>query len=62
MVGNRYGFQPLPPEIEAVEFELLVNIAEELQLEHRELLQQWYEKDDNALPAVYALQVNAAES
>jgi len=53
LLGNRYGWRPLPYEIDAQEFEriLLVTSAED-----KIQLDQWYRRDDNAIPAKYTLQ------
>ena len=58
-MGDRYGFRPIPPEIEATEFELLRGIADDLKLEGRVTMDTWYRRDDNADPPVYILQVSA---
>lgn len=53
LLGDRYGWRPLPPEIEAGEFELLVMaIADPAE---RALVEAWYVRDDNAVPPVYFL-------
>ena len=53
LLGDRYGWRPLPAEIPAGEFEqILARIAG---ADDKELLQTWYERDDNAVPAVYYL-------
>ena len=57
MIGNRYGYRPLQPEVEATEFELLLSLVEELELPGLDLLRDWYQRDDNAVPPQYALQV-----
>lgn len=36
--------------------EVLKGIMEELQLEDRQLIDQWYKKDENEVPSVYVLQ------
>lgn len=53
LLGDRYGWQPLPPEIETGEFEALLGEGEDG--EERELLTSWYSRDDNALPPAYFL-------
>lgn len=58
MMGDRYGFRPIPSEIAAVEYDLLRLIADELRLEGRTLLDAWYMKDENSVPVVYVLQVD----
>lgn len=53
MLGQKYGYRPFPPEIEAREFE-------ELRLwsntDERLLLDKWFKKDTNNIPSVYVLQ------
>ena len=56
-LGDRYGFQPIPVEMDAEEFELLFDEAIKSDVVNRELLKEWYRKDDNAVPPIYALQV-----
>ncbi|MCX5800577.1 MAG: DUF4062 domain-containing protein [Candidatus Eisenbacteria bacterium] len=62
LLGDRYGWQPLPPQIEAGEFEA---ILEWVSPEEKKLLlwgddqpkgsKGWYRKDENAVPAEYCL-------
>ncbi|MDE3088288.1 MAG: DUF4062 domain-containing protein, partial [Chloroflexota bacterium] len=58
LLGNRYGWRPLPAEIPADEFE---RIIPQVSKEDRSLLEQWYRRDDNAVPAVYCLQPRSGE-
>ena len=63
LLGNRYGWRPLPYEIPADEFELILsNVSEK---ERKILLWDenlndggcgWYRKDENSIPSVYCLQ------
>lgn len=54
LLGDRYGWHPLPHEIQADEFEqILENIQN---TDDKELLTRWYWRDDNAVPPVYCLQ------
>ena len=55
LLGNRYGWRPLPEEIEASEFQAIEKKAAELNLPHSTLLRGWYRRDENALPPVYYL-------
>src|ERR1051325_3247051 len=57
LLGDRYGWRPLPAEIPADEFE---RILQYLTVNDRALL-DWYRRDDNALPAVYCLQPRTGE-
>jgi len=53
LLGNRYGWRPLPEEIFPEEFAKLEAVAS---AEERAVLNAWYRRDDNALPPVYLLQ------
>ena len=59
LLGDRYGWRPLPAEIPAEEFEEI-----EQQIPNagdRNLLRRWYRRDDNAVPPVYCLQPREGE-
>lgn len=59
LLGERYGWLPLPYEIPAEEFEnILRNVSG---ADERELLTHWYRRDDNAVPPVYCLQPRTGE-
>lgn len=59
LLGDRYGWRPLPYEIPYQEFEhILQKVIDE---NEKELLQKWYRRDENALPAVYDLQPRTGE-
>src|SRR5450631_2029102 len=60
LLGDRYGWRPLPPRIEAEQFDLILSVASEE--ERRLLLYEeneptgsggWYRRDINAVPAEY---------
>ncbi len=53
LLGDRYGWRPPPPQIPGEEFEA---ILEKSDGEERELLKNWYSRDDNAIPPEYVLQ------
>ncbi len=58
LLGDRYGWRPLPYEILADEFEhILSAVADPAD---RELLETWYRLDENAVPPVWALQPRSA--
>jgi hypothetical protein len=64
LLGDRYGWRPPPPEIPAAEFEAILDqlsTAEADGQRKRDLLSQWYRRDDNAVPAVYWLLPREAE-
>jgi tetratricopeptide (TPR) repeat protein len=51
-LGDRYGWRPLPSRIPATEF---AAVTEQLSPDEYTRLGAWYERDDNAVPAEYAL-------
>ncbi|MEI7845039.1 MAG: DUF4062 domain-containing protein [Chloroflexota bacterium] len=53
LLGDRYGWRPLPAEIPADEFEQIIALVAR---EDKPMLERWYRRDDNAVPAVYCLQ------
>ncbi|XP_063447169.1 NACHT domain- and WD repeat-containing protein 1-like [Mytilus trossulus] len=53
--GDRYGFTPIPTEIEKTEFEIMKTFAEK-ESENAALLDIWYRLDENAKPPKYILQ------
>jgi len=52
LLGDRYGWRPLPYEVEATEFEEVIKHVDKDQ----GLIHKWYKLDDNAMPPVYLLQ------
>ena len=58
LMGDRYGWQPIPELIPANEFEKIrTHLSQQRsQTEELQLLERWYVRDDNALPPVYELQ------
>ena len=55
LLGNRYGYRPIPRLIPEKEFQLLLSkMAEDM--EGMELLTKWFWKDENSIPSVYVLQ------
>jgi NACHT domain- and WD repeat-containing protein len=59
LLGNRYGWCPLPYEIPAFEFEQIIeNIADHGE---RLLVESWYWRDENAVPPTYFLQPRTDE-
>ena len=53
ILGDKYGWRPLPPSVDAVEFEPLLERIDEAD---RELVTSWYLRDDNSVPPCYLLQ------
>ena len=58
LMGDRYGWKPLPYEIPADEFEQIIKHISE---DEKTLITTWYLKDINAFPAAYILQPRKAE-
>jgi WD40 repeat protein len=59
LLGQRYGWRPLPSRIESREFEAVrARIASE---EDRALVDNWYQRDDNAVPPERLLKRRAGE-
>lgn len=58
LLGDRYGWRPIPYEILADEFEQLSNSVNE---DDQTLLHRWYRRDNNALPPVYCLLPRSGE-
>lgn len=56
LLGDRYGWRPLPEEISVREFNVLEDIALANSYKHAKVLRSWYCKDENAIPPVYTLQ------
>ena len=59
LLGDRYGWQPLPYEIPADEFALIINNLTERG--ERLLVESWYRRDDNAIPPTCCLQPRTDE-
>ena len=60
LLGNRYGWRPLPEEISVEEFHTLEQAAAQLPSSADKsavvVLRDWYREDTNAVPPVYLLQ------
>jgi Leucine-rich repeat (LRR) protein/WD40 repeat protein len=60
LLGNRYGWRPLPEEISVDEYKALEREAAQVATTTDRLpaavLREWYRKDENAVPPVYLLQ------
>ena len=59
MIGDRYGWVPLPYAIDIGEFDSLLSLLSE---QDTKTLLQWYRKDMNQVPAAYTLQERYFES
>lgn len=54
LLGEKYGNIRIPGEVEASEFEMILDAAVEAKLETK-LLEDWYCRDENSVPAAYYL-------
>src|SRR5271157_5317003 len=54
LLGNRYGWRPLPEELSEDEFRRLEQAASSMAA--GEILGAWYRRDENAVPPVHLLQ------
>lgn len=59
LLGNRHGWRAPPPQIPAEEFETIREMVPEGA--DRDLLDRWYRRDDNAVPAEYRLVPRSGE-
>lgn len=53
LLGDKYGWRPLPPSIVAKDLDTLLKYVESTD---EEVVREWYLLDNNAIPAIYALQ------
>ena len=58
LVGEKYGSIRVPGEVESAEFEMILDAAVESALDTR-LLEEWYCRDENAVPPTYYLKPKA---
>lgn len=56
LMGQKYGYRPIPAFIEAQEFETLRRVLVEDGEEDLSVLDLWYLKDSNSVPPQYVLQ------
>jgi hypothetical protein len=56
LLGNRYGWQPVPARIPDNEMEKILQVTLE-----KELLNRWYKLDENSIPPEYILQPRSKE-
>ena len=54
LLGDRYGWQPLPNEVPADEWDQLIAVTKNQA--DQTLLSSWYRRDDNALAPIYVIQ------
>ena len=53
ILGDKYGWRPLPPSVDADEFDSLLQLIDQ---SDQELITSWYLRDDNSVPPFYVLQ------
>ena len=53
-MGEKYGSLRVPGEVDAAEFEMILDAAVEVGLE-TQLLEEWYCRDENSVPPAYYL-------
>jgi WD40 repeat protein len=59
LLGDRYGKPPLPARVQAQEFEVVLNnMGSDAD---RVLVESWYQRDENAVPAEYLLKPRSEE-
>ncbi len=57
LLGDRYGWRPLPERISETGFERIVSALDDPT--DRSLLEDWFHKDTNAVPPVFRLRARA---
>ena len=55
-LGQKYGYRPIPTNIEGQEFAKLCSALNELKITEVDLLYTWYREDKNAIPSTFILQ------
>ena len=58
LVGEKYGSIRVPGEVEAPEFEMILDAAVEAGLDTH-ILEEWYCRDENSVPPAYYLKPKA---
>ncbi|MCX6238207.1 MAG: AAA family ATPase [Bacteroidia bacterium] len=53
LLGDKYGWQPIPEIIPEDEMNAILGVLNGID---KELIQKWYQRDENAIPAEYVLQ------
>jgi hypothetical protein len=55
LIGQKYGYRPIPASIDAEEFDAICKQLDDLDKDHS-VLDVWYLRDDNMIPPQYILQ------
>jgi hypothetical protein len=58
LIGNRYGYMYVPLAIDEDEFEIILNVAREENIANIDLLQKWFQLDQNSSPPKYVYVVS----
>lgn len=58
LVGDRYGWQPLPAPVEAGTFQRLLGV---MTSDERREVERWYQRDNNEIPPAYHLLARTAD-
>ncbi|CAF0739662.1 unnamed protein product [Rotaria sp. Silwood1] len=53
LIGNRYGYMYCPVEIDEDEFETILEVAREENIDNIDLIQKWFQLDKNSYPSKY---------
>ena len=56
ILGNKYGYRPIPSQIPQTEFDLLESVAKADADVRWSTVEEWYRLDNNNIPSVYILQ------
>lgn len=57
LIGDRYGNQDVPTTIPVDLFQQMLRILGNLKITNGDVLEDWYQLDENATPPVYRLEV-----
>jgi hypothetical protein len=58
LVGNRYGYLYVPLQIDEDEFETILEIAREENISNIDLIQKWFQLDQDSFPPKYVYVVS----
>jgi hypothetical protein len=56
LLGNRYGWRPVPAKLEKKEFEEISHFFEQKCVDEHAFMHEWYKEDLNSVPVSYYLQ------
>ena len=58
LVGNRYGYLYVPLSIDEEEFNTILKVAEEENLTNLDLIEKWFQLDQNSVPPKFVYVVS----